>query len=114
MSRPRHKCAAQSRCPVLIPAGRQLCPAHQQQRDRDYNRTRPERHEFYGTQAWRRLSQQVRREQPFCKCGQPTTQADHIFNIRLRPDLKLVRGNVIGLCLTCHSRKTAKVDKRWG
>lgn len=63
------------------------------------------------TKAWRRLSEQVRAEQPICAvpgCDRPTAQADHIIPKSERPDLLLVRDNVQGLCQMHHSRKTGR------
>ena len=60
------------------------------------------------------MSKQVLEEQPWCACGARTTQADHTLSLKERPDLRLVRGNLVGRCAPCHSRKTALEDVRWG
>ena len=101
-------------CLALAPPGKTRCEVHEQQRAREYNAQRPARHLFYRTPQWRALSKQVLREQPWCACGATTTQADHIKSVRERPELALERSNVVGMCLPCHSRKTAREDGRWG
>lgn len=101
-------------CPALAKAGRPGCEAHERQRERAYNLyERPERHRFYLTKEWRALSKQVLAEQPYCSCGAKATQSDHILSIKERPDLALDRGNLVGLCKPCHSRKTAQKEGRW-
>ena len=112
-NRPLHPCNSPTRCPTLISAGQRLCPDHQRQANREYNQQRPARHQFYQTKEWRRLSKQVLAEEPWCACGGRTTQADHIISIKDRPDLALVRENLVGRCASCHSRKSALVDGRW-
>jgi len=112
--RPAHPCV-ESGCPTLVMAGTSRCEAHQRQRQRAYDANqRPDRHAFYHSPEWRALSKRVRREQPYCVRGARTTQADHIIRVKERPDLASDRGNVVGLCRPCHSRKTAKEDGRWG
>lgn len=101
-------------CSALAVPGKRCCPTHERQRARSYDaHQRPARHAFYRTPEWRALSKQVRREQPWCACGAKTTQADHIKSVRERPDLKLERSNLVGMCRPCHSRKTAR-EGRWG
>ena len=69
---------------------------------------------FYDTPAWRRLRAQVMREETQCRvCGAPSTDADHILDMRSRPDLALVRSNLRGLCHRCHSARTRRdMNKR--
>ena len=67
--------------------------------------------------VWQLLSRQVLREEPTCRivpCGRPSQHADHIIPVRQRPDLRLVRSNVQGLCASHHSAKTAREDGGFG
>ena len=112
--RPAHPCVEQG-CPALVWSRQSRCQAHEKQRQQAYNtQQRPARHAFYHTLEWRDLSKQVLEEQPYCACGARSTQADHLLSVRERPDLALVRRNLVGRCRPCHSRKTAREDRRWG
>ncbi len=56
---------------------------------------------FYEQDAWRKLSRQVRLEEPICYepgCGQPSTSADHIVPVLEWPAGGLRRDNVRGSC----------------
>lgn len=60
--------------------------------------------------AWRRLRDQVVREEPLCQlrlegCTIWSQTGDHIFPVRYRPDLKFVRSNVRGACHHCNRRR---------
>ncbi|TPR49844.1 HNH endonuclease [Apilactobacillus micheneri] len=69
---------------------------------------------------WRKLSEQVRCEQPMCsiclkkkKLGQqievrPSEEVHHILKVRDYPDSALDRKNLIGLCKKCHKVLTDK------
>lgn len=59
------------------------------------------------SRAWRRLRDQVVREEPFCRLRYPgctirSVTGDHIIPVKYRPDLKLVRANVRGACQHCN------------
>lgn len=61
--------------------------------------------------AWRRLRDQVVREEPFCQlrlsgfCTIRSQTGDHIVPVSVRPDLKFVRSNVRGACHACNRRR---------
>lgn len=60
-----------------------------------------------GSRAWRRLRDQVIREEPDCrirgpKCTGRSTTADHIIPKSIRPDLTMVRANLRGACGPCN------------
>jgi 5-methylcytosine-specific restriction endonuclease McrA len=63
---------------------------------------------------WRRLRDQVVREEPICRlripgvCTLVSTTGDHILPVRYRPDLKFERRNVQGSCRACNHKKGAK------
>lgn len=62
------------------------------------------------TQAWRRLSKRVCREEPVCwlnlqGCTRLSDTGDHVIPIVDRPDLALVRTNVRGACSSCNFKR---------
>lgn len=64
------------------------------------------------TRAWRRLRDQVVREEPLCQlrlpgiCTSVSTTADHIVPVTERPELTLERSNLRGACGPCnHARR---------
>jgi len=60
------------------------------------------------TRAWRKLRDQVVREEPICWlqlpgiCTRVSTTADHVQPKAQRPDLAKVRSNLRGACLPCN------------
>lgn len=60
------------------------------------------------TRAWRKLRDQVVREEPTCWlqlpgiCTAASTTADHVQPVKARPDLALVRSNLRGACEPCN------------
>lgn len=67
-----------------------------------------------GTRAWRKLRDQVVREEPVCRlqiagrCTHWATTADHIIPVKQRPDLALDRGNLRGACGPCNNARRDK------
>lgn len=64
--------------------------------------------------AWRELRARVLREEPICampRCGRRSTQVDHIVPLSLRPDLALVRSNLLGMCGPHNAAKGARVPR---
>lgn len=63
---------------------------------------------------WRRLRDQVVREEPICRlqipgvCTVRSTTGDHIIPVRFRPDLKFERKNVRGSCEPCNRYRGTK------
>lgn len=61
-----------------------------------------------GTRAWRKLRDQVVREEPICTlqldegCTYWSNTADHIINRADRPDLAMERSNLRGACRHCN------------
>jgi 5-methylcytosine-specific restriction protein A len=93
-------------CPRFA-ANRGRCLQHWRQREQAYNARRLG---FYLTPEWKRLSAQVRAENPTCAaCGAPSEQADHLISVRQRPDLALDPSNIQALCRRCHSARTSRV-----
>ncbi|MGY2127467.1 HNH endonuclease [Blastococcus sp. SYSU DS0617] len=56
---------------------------------------------------WRRLRQQVLREEPICRyCGiRPSTTVDHVLPLSKFPHLAHVRTNLAGACRWCNGSK---------
>jgi len=62
------------------------------------------------TRAWRKLRDQVVREEPLCRlrlvgCTNLSQTADHIITVHDRPDLAMVRGNLRGSCHHCNYKR---------
>lgn len=67
----------------------------------------------HGTRAWRKLRDQVVREEPLCwlrldGCTTYSQTADHLLTVRDYPHLALVRSNLRGACHNCNSKRNAK------
>jgi 5-methylcytosine-specific restriction protein A len=94
-------------CPRFTDGG-SLCPAHLSARRAESDAKRGPDRQWYGAPAWRALRAIVLREEPICRlCSKtPSTIVDHIEPRQARPDLALVRGNLRGLCKSCHDRRT--------
>lgn len=90
-------------------------PAHSQgqgPRRRHDDEARREAHRFYCSARWRKfrawfLAQPENALCAHCK-REPATEVNHLREVRDCPDLALDPSNVEGLCLSCHSRHTAK------
>lgn len=69
------------------------------------------------SRAWRRLRDQVVREEPVCRLRYPgctirSVTGDHIIPVKYRPDLKLVRSNVRGACTSCNQLRGSGSPRR--
>ena len=111
-------------CPSLIPGGadRCYCDEHQREHDRQYDRGRGSSSaRGYGA-TWRKLRRLVLSERPLCEDPfgiharrdevVAAEEVDHIVPLREGGDNS--RDNLQALCKSCHSRKTAREDGRWG
>ncbi|ADL50540.1 HNH endonuclease [Clostridium cellulovorans] len=115
--KPRKPCSVRG-CPQLT-EGR-YCEEHQKQVDTEYNKTsRPFKH-LYNTSRWKKLRLQFLQEQPLCvECKskgviKAATDLDHIQAHKGDEELFWNINNLQALCHSCHSRKTARDDGRWG
>ena len=73
-----------------------------------YDAARPAHHALYATNAWRRLSSEVREGATRCHwCLKPTRRlvADHVIPLEERPDLALDRSNLVASCFPCNTRR---------
>ena len=63
------------------------------------------------TRRWRKLRDQVVREEPVCQlqlaeiCTSVSKTADHIIPVTVRPDLAYVRSNHRGACRPCNNAR---------
>ena len=102
-------------CNNRRPNGRRFCEQHQAQDDSAYNRRRGSAAKRGYDRKWRKTRARIIARDPICRapgCIHPSTDVDHIVP-------KALGGsddddNLQGLCKTCHSRKTAREDGRWG
>jgi 5-methylcytosine-specific restriction protein A len=105
-------------CRRLLEHGEQ-CPDHgptARSRENDRQPRRAQKRRFYQTAAWRSLRDDVLAEEPVCKiCRKaPSACVDHKRTVDEAPELALVRSNLQGACLPCHSAKTARLDGGFG
>ena len=65
------------------------------------------------TNAWRKLSKQVVREEPVCWlrfpgiCTGASTTGDHVKPVLTHPELALIRSNVRGACRGCNRARSS-------
>ena len=106
------KPGAKARCSGLTDG--RFCEAHQVEEARRYDRQRGSASRRGYDRWWRKLAARILRRDPVCKaewCNKASTEVDHI--IPRRRGGSDDPGNLQGLCLPCHSRKTALEDGRW-
>jgi 5-methylcytosine-specific restriction protein A len=119
MPRKASRGCLQPGCPELAPSGSSYCPSHQAQQNLQYDRARGSpAARGYGAR-WRRLRAYHLRRHP--TCTDPfrvhetlvlATDVDHILPRRQGGTDE--EENLQSLCHTCHSRKSAVRDGRWG
>jgi 5-methylcytosine-specific restriction endonuclease McrA len=66
---------------------------------------------------WRRLREQVLREEPYCairgpRCRLYSTTVDHIVPLSVAPELAHVRSNLRGACGACNYAGGARITNR--
>ena len=94
-------------------------PSHARYQRRMYGSKEGKYQQFYNTTAWRKLSQQVLKNNPVCVAClsngiiRKADVVDHIIPIRVDWTKRLDADNLQPLCNSCHRRKTNKeVRKR--
>ena len=99
-------------CGALVVRGR--CDRHAVQERNEYDFRRGSSAARGYDARWRRLRERILSEEPLCRiCGR--AEAKHVDHIvpKARGGTD-DRDNLQPLCHSCHSRKTAEEDGRWG
>lgn len=110
MSQPSRRFCATPGCANRVTKGH--CPGHS--RLREAGRYNADMRHLYASARWRTLRAQVLQDAPLCReCRiegrvEPSTDVDHIVPHRGDESLFWLRANLVGLCHTCHSRKTQR------
>jgi 5-methylcytosine-specific restriction protein A len=111
-SLPLRPCA-QVGCKMLVNRGR--CAQHQLPPRQEKAIARP--YDTRGTYAyrpngpgvgWKAIRNKILKANPFCPCGARSTEVDHVI-ARSRGGTD-DSSNLLAMCHSCHSRKTAKYD----
>ncbi len=108
-------------CPELVRSGR-YCQQHKKVHQRRYDKQRgTSAQRGYGAN-WRKLRKMVLARDPICedpfglheKYNEVVSanEVDHIIPLKNGGTNEM--GNLQALCRSCHSRKTAVEDGRWG
>jgi 5-methylcytosine-specific restriction endonuclease McrA len=92
-------------CFALVPSGTPYCEDHAPAAWVSERGNRP------NTYALRALHKQVIVEEPFCACGNPSTQAGHI--VPRAYGGKDVRENLTGICHPCNKKQIAIDAQRY-
>lgn len=111
-TRARKACVV-PQCSALVPGGGPArCQAHRRAASREYEARRPDRaaiKAIYGSAAWRRARiEALSQTGGLCaECSLQATDVDHKLPIRDGGD-PFDQGNLMPLCRSHHSRKTAR------
>ncbi len=112
---PPHPCAYPG-CHTLV-RGASRCERHRRREETSARRgpRRPSASsQGYGAR-WRKARESFLADHQFCEvCGRQATEVDHRKAHHGDPDLFWDQTNWQALCKACHSRKTAREDRRWG
>ena len=106
---PKVPCAVPG-CVALVESGR--CVAHRIVQE--HGRANYDDRRRYRTARWASLRRTVLEEQPICgRCADAgrivaATDVDHVRRPGADPGLFWDRGNLQGLCRSCHAAKTAR------
>ena len=104
-------CRAQG-CSSINMNGENYCPTHKKSNNKNKVKRVYEHHKIYNTAAWRQLSKNKRRFNPFCEvCGEITDVVDHIVEIVDNDNFSLYEDNLMCMCHACHNEKTKQVKK---
>lgn len=114
--KPKRMCSYPG-CPELTEGI--YCGKHQKEETKKYNRNRKFK-KLYNSSRWQRLRKKVLTKHPLCvECEKkgiltPATEVDHIVPHHGSEALFWDEDNLQALCKSCHDKKTAKEDGRWG
>jgi 5-methylcytosine-specific restriction endonuclease McrA len=103
----KHYCN-QPGCPNP-PAYRGMCSAHGQQRERETHDAG--RRAFYTSALWKQFRLRRIAADPFCKCGQPAVEVDHITPLE-NGGAPFTFENTQPLCKHCHGKKTREEQRQ--
>jgi 5-methylcytosine-specific restriction protein A len=114
--KPKRPCSYPG-CPELT--DERFCATHKKRTDAEYNKygRDPEAKRLYG-KLWRKVRAQKLADSPLCEvclregCTTPAEEVHH--RIQLRKGGTHDPGNLMSLCVSCHSRITAREGGRWG
>lgn len=89
--------------------GEQYALKRHKDKERQYNASRPARHEFYATSEWRRLRDWYRARHPLCEECQRQGRVAAAELVHHKVEISqggepLDVGNLESLCKSCHSR----------
>jgi 5-methylcytosine-specific restriction protein A len=107
-------------CRTVVKSGRcakhqAMAEAQEAERKRAIDAQRPSSGERGYDADWRAVRRQFLAANPTCvgfgvkegRCGQPSTEADHVVSVAQAPDLRLRWSNLRAYCHACHSARTA-------
>ena len=110
-------------CPNVIRTKSNYCKEHQKKVGQDYEKSyRKPRPKRYSTRQWQNIRKIVLTTNPFCvdpfsqhkRYGEgPRVLASEVDHIDGNPENNH-EDNLQSLCKSCHSRKTAVENGRWG
>lgn len=115
---PKHPCGYPG-CAALI-GGDSRCEMHRVQEQREYDQQRGSSHARGYDSKWRKARKDFLKQHSLCvECHRKgilrvATVVDHIIPHKGDAGLFWDQANWQALCLSCHSRKTAVSDGRWG
>jgi 5-methylcytosine-specific restriction enzyme A len=116
---PKHPCSYPG-CVALISADKSRCEMHRSQEQREHDRQRGSSASRGYDRKWRAARRSFLQRNPLCveclKKGIPRVAnvVDHVNPHKGDPMLFWDQSNWQSLCSSCHSRKTAVSDGRWG
>ncbi len=106
-------------CPFPAVPHSSMCDKHTRERQQRLDAARPPAPKRGYGNNWRKMRARVLSKHPWCAdpyqahtTPVPATDVDHI--ISKREGGTDDENNLQGLCHACHSRKTARSDRRWG
>ena len=117
-TKPKHPCNYAG-CTQMV-QGKRYCDEHEKKTVKDYERRRGTARERGYDSRWDKARRYYLKRHPLCViclANDKTTAAnevDHIIPHKGDKELFWDSGNWQALCKSCHSKKTAKEDGRWG
>ncbi len=114
--KPKHPCSF-PRCPELVPAGERFCTKHKKQEQKRYDEQRGTAAQRGYDTRWKKYRRWYLQRYPLCvnydECHNVATVVVHRISLSKGGDF-WDSNNHQPICKSCHDRKTAKEDGRWG